>query len=92
MPGYRRGVKAFAIYTMLRLGLFVACYAVLGWVYIGFVGREGALLWPFLAAVVLSSVLSYRLLAPQRERFAAVVQARAERASSRFEQQRAKED
>lgn len=92
MPGYRRGVKAFAIYTMLRLGLFVACYAVLGWVYIGFFGRSGALLWPFLAAVVLSSILSYRLLAPQRERFAAVVQARAERASSRFEQQRAKED
>ncbi len=55
-------------------------------------GKTGALLWPFLAAIVISSLLSFKFLAPQRERFAAVVQARAERASSKFEEIRSKED
>ena len=61
-------------------------------VYVGLVGKTGALLWPFLAAIVVSSLLSFKFLAPQRERFAAVVQARAERASSKFEEMRSKED
>jgi hypothetical protein len=85
-------VKAFAIYTGLRLAMFVACYAVLGWLYLQVFGSNQALLWPFLAAIVISSLLSLKLLAPQRERFAAVVQARAERASARFEEIRSKED
>ena len=85
-------MKAFAIYTALRLGIFVACYAVLGWIYLGVFGKTGALVWPFLVAIVLSSVLSWKYLAPQRERFAAVVQGRAERASARFEERRSKED
>jgi hypothetical protein len=85
-------VKAFAIYTGLRLAMFVACYAVLGWLYAGVFGKTGALVWPFLAAIVVSSLLSLKFLAPQRERFAAVVQARAERASSKFEEMRSKED
>lgn len=85
-------VKEFAIYTVLRLGLFVTCYAVLGWLYVALFGRSGALVWPFLAALIVSSLLSLKLLAPQRERFAAVVQARAERASARFEEMRSKED
>ena len=50
------------------------------------------LLVPFLAAVLISALLSLKLLAPQRERFAAVVQARAERASARFEERKARED
>jgi len=85
-------VKEFAIYTALRLAIFVACSAVLGWLYVLAFGKTGALVWPFLAAIVISSVLSLKFLAPQRERFAAVVQARAERASSRFEEMRSKED
>jgi hypothetical protein len=56
------------------------------------VGKTGALVWPFLAAIVVSSVLSLKYLAPQRQRFADVVQARAEKATSRFEEMRAKED
>lgn len=86
------GVKAFAIYTALRLAIFVGCYAVLGWLYLGLFGQTGVLLWPFLAALLLSAVLSLKFLGPQRERFAAVVQARAERASARFEERRARED
>jgi uncharacterized protein DUF4229 len=92
--GRRRvvGVKAFAIYTALRLAMFVACYALFGWLYVLAFGSSGALVWPFLAAIVVSSLLSLKFLAPQRQRFADVVQARAERATSRFEEIRSKED
>ncbi len=85
-------MKPFVIYTLLRLGLFVATYVVLGGLWMLFAGSEGVLLAPFLLAVVVSSVLSVKLLRPQRERFAAVVQARAERASARFEGRRSRED
>ena len=85
-------MKAFAIYTALRLAIFVGCYAVLGWIYLGLFGRTGVLVWPFLGAIVLSALLSWKYLAPQRERFAAVVQGRAERASAKYEAMRSKED
>jgi hypothetical protein len=65
---------------------------VLGWIYLGLFGKTGALLWPFLAAIVLSSLLSWKYLARQREQFAANVQARAERATAKFEEMRSKED
>jgi hypothetical protein len=85
-------VKAFAIYTALRLAMFVGCYALFGWLYVMLIGKTGALVWPFLAAIVVSSLLSLKYLAPQRQRFADVVQTRAEKATSRFEEMRAKED
>ena len=92
--GRRRvfGVKPFVIYTALRLAMFVACYALFGWIYVLAFGSAGALLWPFIAAIVVSSLLSLKFLAPQRQRFADVVQARAQRATSRFEEIRSKED
>jgi uncharacterized protein DUF4229 len=92
VPGYPLGVKAFAIYTAMRLALFVACYAAFGGLYYAAFGRTGALVWPFLAAIVVSSLLSLKLLAPQRERFAEIVEARATRASANFEKRRARED
>ncbi|MET0997470.1 MAG: DUF4229 domain-containing protein [Marmoricola sp.] len=85
-------MKAFAIYTGLRLALFLACYVVLGGLYFLAFGSESVLLWPFLAAVVVSSLLSLKYLAPQREAFAAVVDARAHKAAARFEERRARED
>lgn len=85
-------MKEFAIYTGLRLGMFVLCYVVLGLLYLEVFGRTGVLVWPFLVAVAVSSLLSLKFLAPQRARFAAVVQARAERATARFEEIRSKED
>jgi hypothetical protein len=85
-------VKAFLVYSALRLGLFLVTYAVLAGIWFIAFGEGGVLLLPFLAAVIISALLSLKLLAPQRERFAAVVQARAERASRRFEEQRSKED
>ena len=76
-------MKPFLIYTALRLGLFVVDYAVLGRALGAVLGQTGVLLCavPRGAPRLLAAVL--KLLAPQRERFAAVVQARAERASSR---------
>jgi Protein of unknown function (DUF4229) len=85
-------VKAFAIYTVLRLALFVVVYAVLGAAYALVFGKSGALFYPFVAAVLISSVLSLKLLAPQRERFAQTVEARATRATANFEARRARED
>jgi hypothetical protein len=86
-------VKEFVIYTALRLGLFVACYAVLAGLWLAVTGDDGlALLGPFAAAVILSSILSLKLLKGPRERFARRVDERATRAAQRFEEIRAKED
>jgi hypothetical protein len=86
-------VKEFAVYTVARLGLFVASYAVVVGVYMLFAGTHAVpLLWPFFVAVVISAVASYYLLKGPRERFAAKVGQRAAAASRRFEEARAKED
>jgi uncharacterized membrane protein (DUF4010 family) len=85
-------VKPFLVYSALRLGLFVVTYAVMAGIWFIAFGEGGILLVPFLAAVIVSALLSLKLLSRQREQFAAVVQARAERASRRFEEQRSKED
>ena len=45
-----------------------------------------------LVAAVISSVLSWKLLVGPRNRFAASVEARASRASARFEEMKARED
>ena len=86
-------VKEFAVYTLARIGIFVASYAVIAGVYLAVTGGDSIpLLWPLLLAAVVSAVASYYLLRGQRERFAAVVQQRAERASTRFEERKAQED
>ena len=86
-------MKEFAIYTAARLGLFLVSYVVVVGVYLLVSGdRQIPLLWPFLLAIVVSAIASVYLLRAQRERFAQAVQRRAERASARFEEIRAKED
>jgi hypothetical protein len=86
-------VKEFAIYTAARLGLFVVSYAVVVGVYLLVSGdAQVPLFWPFLLAIVISAIASAYLLRAQRERFAQVVQRRAERTSARFQEMRAKED
>jgi hypothetical protein len=85
-------VKAFLIYTVLRLLLFVATYAAFAGLWVLVFGQGGVLLLPLLAALIVSSLLSLRLLAPQRERFAAVIEARASRTSRRFAEMRSRED
>jgi mannitol-specific phosphotransferase system IIBC component len=86
-------VKEFAIYTLARLGLFAVSYGLVIGVYLLVTGGAAVpVLWPFLLAVVMSAIGSVYLLKRQRERFAAVVQRKAEAASRRFEAARAKED
>ena len=86
-------MKEFVVYTLARIGLFVASYAVIAGVYLLVTGGDTLpLLWPLLLAAVVSAVSSYYMLRGQRERFAAVIQRRAEAASQRFEASRAKED
>jgi uncharacterized membrane protein len=86
-------VKEFWVYTASRLGLFVVSYAVVAAVYLLVTDdTQLPLIWPFLLAAIISSIASVYLLRGQRERFAAVVQRRADAASTRFEQMRSKED
>ena len=87
-------MKEFVVYTLARLGLFVVAWVLIVLGYVLVVGDTTAvpMLWPFLAAVVVSSIASVYLLRRQREQFAAVVERRASAASRRFEASRSKED
>ena len=81
------------MYTLARIGLFVASYAVTVGVYMLVAGTDSVpMLWPIVVAAVVSAIASYYLLQGPRDRFASRVAARADAASRRFEQSRAKED
>ena len=84
-------MKEFAVYTLARIGLFLASWAVFAGLATVVLGSP-YVVWTLLAAAVVSAVASYYLLKGPRERFAARVDARARAASERFEERRAKED
>ena len=81
------------MYTLARLGLFVASYVVILGVWVLLFG-DGAVpwLWPLLLAAVVSGVASYFLLQGPRSRFAARVDQRATTMTRRLEKSRGKED
>ena len=83
-------MKEFVVYTLARIGMFLASLLV----FFGLFAVLGidSVLWPLVLAALASGAASYYLLRGQRERFAARVDARAQAASRRFEQARAKED
>jgi membrane protein implicated in regulation of membrane protease activity len=88
-------VKEFLVYTGLRVAMFVVALAVV--VGIWSVPTKGSLtyndvFWVCVIAFAVSGVASYFLLNRFREQFARKVQARAERATARFEELRSKED
>lgn len=85
-------MKEFVVYTALRMLLFVATYAVLTGIWVLVFGGSPVQVVPFIAAVIVSSLLALKLLAPHRDRFAAVVEARAQRASHKFEEIKSRED
>lgn len=85
-------MKEFLTYTAMRLGLFLATGAVVWGVYALVADETINLLVVILVAAAISSALSWKLLAGPRERMAANVEARATRASARFEEMRSKED
>lgn len=85
-------MKEFVIYTVSRLGLFAAAYAIIVVVYLLVTGESAIpMFWPLLVAIVVSSIASVFLLRGQRERFAAVVERRAATASRRAQERSADE-
>jgi glycerol-3-phosphate acyltransferase PlsY len=88
-----RCVKGFVQYTAARLGLFLACYALV-WLVVGWFIRWNSLdaLSTALVALIMSSVLSLFVLKSLRARFAAQVASRADRAVAAFEAKRRAED
>jgi hypothetical protein len=84
-------VKEFLVYTGLRLGLFVSAFIVVAGVW-SLLSDEIPLLWPLLIAMLASAVASAYFLKGPRDRLAAKVSQRAERASEKFEEMRSKED
>lgn len=84
-------MKAFLVYTALRLLLFAATLGVVIGIWVLVAGRAD-IFYAVILAFVLSGVGSYLLLAGPRQRLAVHVDARARRAAERFEEMRAKED
>jgi uncharacterized protein DUF4229 len=84
-------VKEFWIYTVLRLLLFAATAAVVFGIWFAVAGSANVM-WVLIIALVVSGIGSLLLLDRQRSALARNVDARARRASSKFEEMRAKED
>ena len=86
-------MKYFVVYTVLRIGLFLATAAVLTSLAMLVLGSSQEVYWGSLfAAAVLSSLLSLKLLAGPRERLARSVEDRATRARAKLEEIRSRED
>jgi ABC-type multidrug transport system fused ATPase/permease subunit len=84
-------VREFVVYTGLRILLFVASLAVVAGIWL-LLTDEVPLLWALILGFALSGVASYFLLNRQRAAFASRVETRAQKASVRFEEMRARED
>lgn len=86
-------MKPFVTYTLARLGLFVASYAVV-WlvasIWLDF--SSIANLWVLLVALLVSAVAAMVLLGGLRQKLAQSVQDRASRMTQRIEESRSAED
>jgi len=89
-------MKAFWTYTLLRLGMLLGCYAVFSGIWFLIKDQQALhgsdLFLVLVVSAIVSSLLSVKFLAVPRQRLAAHVQARAERATARFEKIRGRED
>ena len=90
-PDYPGGVKEFVVYTLARVGLFAATFAIILGIWAAVTGTL-AVLWAVVLAAVVSAVASYYLLRGPREKFAARVEQRASRITQKIEESRSKED
>jgi hypothetical protein len=84
-------VKEFAVYTLMRLVLFLASFAIVAGIWLA-VADTVPVLWVLVIALVGSGIASYFVLDPQRERFARRVDERARKASAAFDAHKARED
>jgi uncharacterized membrane protein len=91
VTAYPESVKEFVVYTGLRVLLFLASLGVVAGAWVLIAG-DVPVLWAIVIAFVVSGVGSYFLLDRQREAFARRVDERAQRATSKFEELRSKED
>ena len=81
-------MKEFAIYTGLRLALFLVSFGIL-WVAF----HNWLTIWPLaLLALVITSILSLFVLKAARERLATTLEARATRMTNNIESARRAED
>jgi len=86
-------VKEFAVYTLLRVLLFLASLLTIGGIWALVTGdTQVPVLAVVLLAFLLSGVASLLLLGRQREAFARRVERRADAAVERYQESRAKED
>lgn len=84
-------MKEFAVYTGLRLGMFLGAFGIVFGIWTLF-SDEFNIGIALALAFVVSGIGSYFLLDRQRQAFAQRVEARAERATAAFEEMKAKED
>jgi hypothetical protein len=84
-------VKEFWVYTGLRLLLFTASVVIVGGAWLA-VAHSANVMWVLIISLVLSGLASFFLLGPQRRALAQHVNDRAHRATTRFEEMKAKED
>lgn len=84
-------MKEFVVYTLLRLVVLVATFAIVAGIWIAIAGNLNWL-WTLVIAFIVSGLASYTLLNGQRAAFAARVDARAHKAAAAFEALKAKED
>ncbi|HQR26557.1 MAG TPA: DUF4229 domain-containing protein [Nocardioides sp.] len=85
-------MKEFVVYSLLRLVLFVAVFAVVLAIWIPVLGNDWSIVWPLLVAFLISGVLSVFLLNRPREAFARRVETRAQRAAAKYQDLKTKED
>ena len=84
-------MKEFVIYTLLRLVILVATFAIVAGIW-DLVTNSFDLIWALVIAMVISGLVSYPLLNRQRAAFARRVEERAARTVAAFEEMKAKED
>lgn len=85
-------MKEFAVYTLMRVILFLGALGVTVGIWAAVTGGSVQMIWAVVIAFLVSGVASLFLLNPQRERFARVVQTKAETATSKFDEAKARED
>ena len=91
VANYPEPVKEFAVYTLLRLVMFVASFAIVAGIWLA-VSDSVPVLWVLVISLVISGIASYFVLNRQRESFARRVDERARRASAALEAHKARED
>ncbi|KRF16650.1 hypothetical protein ASG90_10300 [Nocardioides sp. Soil797] len=85
-------MKEFAVYTLMRVVLFLGALGITVGIWAAFADGSVQMIWAVVIAFLVSGVASLFLLNPQRERFARVVQDKAETATAKFDEVKARED